>query len=70
MQHTELLNYENLTLRTVEKMAVFAVPTFVLKSHGKTEFVSRTHSRSLHAYASICLLAYSWLSHPEVHLFF
>ena len=51
-------------------MAVFAVLTFVLKSHGKTEFVSRTHSRSLHAYASICLLAYSWLSHPEVHLFF
>ena len=37
MQHIELLNYENLTLKTVEKMAVFAVLTFVLKSHGKTE---------------------------------
>lgn len=37
MQHIELFYYENLTLKTVGKMAVFAVLTFVLKSYGKTE---------------------------------
>ena len=51
MQPVELFNYEGFTLKTVEnlfhllgveKSAIFAVLTFVLLSHGKTEFPSRS----------------------------
>ena len=56
MQHVELFNYENLTLKTVENL-------FSSSSGRKIRHFCRSNVRSLESWKNRVL-------HPEVHLFF